>query len=58
MAFVCRSAGVQRRSAGTAKDPLFQTPMVPRNCEGASPRTSAHSHLLCYHKMCVLTHLH
>ncbi len=58
MAFMCRSAGVQRWSAGTAKDPLFQTPTVSGNCKGASSHTSAHFHSLHYHKMCVLTHLY
>lgn len=28
MAFMCRSAGVQRWGAGAAKNPLFQTPTV------------------------------
>lgn len=58
MAFMCRPAGVQRWSAGTAKDPLFQTPTVSGNCKGASPQTSAHFHFMYYHKMCVLTHLY
>lgn len=57
MAFMCRSSGVQRWSAGAAKDPLFQTPTVPGNCKVASPLTSAHFHLLYYHKMWVVTHL-
>lgn len=58
MAFMCRSAGVQRWSARVGKDPLFQPPTVSGNCKGASPHTSAHFHLLHYHKMCVLTRLY
>lgn len=57
MAFMCRSARVQRWSAGAAKNPLFQTPTVSGNCKGASLHTSAHFPMLHYHKMCVLTQL-
>lgn len=58
MAFMCRSARVQRWSAGAAKNPLFQTPTVSGNCKGASLHTSAHFPMLHYHKMCVLTQLY
>lgn len=50
MAFMCRSARVQRWSAGAAKKPLFQTPTVPENCKGASLHTSAYFLQLHYHK--------
>lgn len=55
MAFMCRSARVQRWSAGGTKNPLFQTPTVSGNCKGATLHTSAHFPILLYHKMCVLT---
>lgn len=50
MAFMCRSARVQRWSAGVAKKPLFQTPTVSENCKGASLHTSAYFLHLHYHK--------
>lgn len=57
MAFMCRSAGVQRWSAGAAKDPLFQTPTVLKNCKGVSTYLCTFSIAALSQNICFNSHL-